>query len=112
MVASAGSAWTDLPSELRQAAAVAHDVPGRPRRRGILWADLMRRTFGIDVLECPRCGRRLRLIALIDEARVVERILRHLGLPTDRPEPRPARSPPSAVLDPESPLIPRFDATF
>jgi hypothetical protein len=37
--------------------------------------------LGIDVLECPRFGGRLRLIALIDNARVVERILRHLGTP-------------------------------
>jgi hypothetical protein len=27
------------------------------------WADLMRRAFDIDVLACPRCGGRLRLIA-------------------------------------------------
>jgi uncharacterized protein YbaR (Trm112 family) len=27
----------------------------------------MRRTFGFDVLACPRCGGRLRLIALIEE---------------------------------------------
>jgi hypothetical protein len=32
-------------------------------------------------------------------ARVVERILRHLGLPTDRPEPRPPRAPPLQVDD-------------
>lgn len=71
----------------------------------------LRRTFGLDVLACPRCGGRLQLIALIEHARVVERILRHPGLPTDRPEPRP-RAPPDAVLDPEPQLIPGFDATF
>jgi len=43
----------------------------------------MRRTFGLDVLACPRCGGRLRLIALIDEASVIQPILRHLGLPTE-----------------------------
>ena len=58
------------------------------------WADLMRRTFGFDVLACPRCGGRLRLIALIEEAAVIDRILRHLGLPTELPVPRPARAPP------------------
>ena len=51
-------------------------------------------SFGFDVLACPRCGGRLRLIALIEEAAVIERILRHLGLPTAIPEPRPARAPP------------------
>ena len=54
----------------------------------------MRRTFGFDVLACPRCGGRLRLIALIDEASVIERILRHLGLPMEVAEWRPSRAPP------------------
>jgi hypothetical protein len=54
----------------------------------------MQRTFGFDVLACPRCGGRLRLIALIDEAAVIGRILRHLGLPAQIPSPRPARAPP------------------
>ena len=68
---------------------------GRPRGAGgALWADLMRRSFGFDVLTCPRCGGRLRLIALIEEASVIQRIRRHLGLPTEIPDPRPARAPP------------------
>jgi uncharacterized protein YbaR (Trm112 family) len=54
----------------------------------------MARTFGLDVLACPRCGGRLRLIALIEEAAVIGRILRHLGVPTEIPAPRPARAPP------------------
>ena len=57
----------------------------------------MRRSFGIDTLACPRCGGRLRLIALIDEASVIERILRHLRLPTEVPTPRPGRAPPLFV---------------
>jgi putative transposase len=53
-----------------------------PSRPGAYqWAELMRRTFGLDVLACPRCGGRLRLVALIEQAAVVQRILRHLGLP-------------------------------
>ena len=43
---------------------------------GSRWADLMRRAFNFDVLACPRCGGRLRLIALIDESAVTQRILR------------------------------------
>jgi hypothetical protein len=46
------------------------------------------------VLACPQCGGRLRLIALIEEAAVIGRILRHLGVPTEIPAPRPARAPP------------------
>lgn len=51
-------------------------------------------SFGFDVLACPRCAGRLRLIALIEQASVIQRILRHLGLPTEIPTPLPARSPP------------------
>ena len=54
----------------------------------------MARTFGVDVLACPRCGGRRRLVALIDQAAVIDRILRHLGLPTEIPAARPARAPP------------------
>ena len=61
---------------------------------GSRWANLMRRAFGFDVLACPRCGGRLRLIALLDASVVTERILRHLGLPAEVPQARPARAPP------------------
>ncbi len=59
-----------------------------------LWADLMRRSFGIDTLACSRCGGRFALIAVIEEASVIGRILRHLGLPAAVPTPRASRAPP------------------
>ena len=58
------------------------------------WAALMRRAFGFDVLACPRCGHGMRLIALLEQAEVIRRILRHLGEPTEVPPPAPARAPP------------------
>ena len=54
----------------------------------------MRRAFGFDVLACPRCGRGMRLIALIEQPEVIRRILRHLGEPTEVPPPATARAPP------------------
>lgn len=66
--------------------------PTAPRRRQ--WAELMRRSFGFDVLACERCGGRFRLIALIQQAEVIRRILTHLGLPAEVPMPRHTRSPP------------------
>lgn len=65
----------------------------RPRSN-LLWAQLMQRSFGFDVLACARCGGRLTLIALIEEPRVIRRILGHLGLPTEVPAARPSRAPP------------------
>ena len=64
---------------------------------GRLWADLMQRTFGFDVLACPRCGGRLRLVALIEQAAIIARILKHLGVPTDVPDPCAARAPPLPI---------------
>ena len=66
-------------------------LPGPAGRR---WADLMRRAFDVDVLACPRCGGRLRLVALLETSPVTARILRHLGLPSEVPAARPARAPP------------------
>lgn len=39
------------------------------------WAALMRVTFDLDVLTCPRCGARMRHVATVLEARVARRIL-------------------------------------
>jgi hypothetical protein len=73
------------------------------RARGPCWAALMKRTFGFDVLDCPRCGGRLRLIALVEEAAVIGRILGHLGVPTDLPVARAARAPPLVAAGGEVP---------
>jgi hypothetical protein len=62
--------------------------------RNYRWAELMRRSLGLDVLACPRCGGCLRLIVLVEAPPVIQRILRHCGLPVDLPEVRPARAPP------------------
>jgi hypothetical protein len=50
-------------------------------------------------------------MALIEQTQIVERILRHLGLPTDRPEPRPPRAPPLRGDDPYQ-FDPPADAAF
>jgi uncharacterized protein YbaR (Trm112 family) len=74
---------------------------GRRRARAQCWASLMERTFGLDVLACPRCRGRLRPIALIEEAAVIERILRHLGVPTEIPALRSGHAPPLRVGAPD-----------
>jgi len=45
-------------------------------------------------MACLECGGRMKLIAMIEQPEVIEKILSHLGLPTDPPRPRPARAPP------------------
>ena len=86
----------------REAAALAPcvedvaEVPDVPRRRSPYrpWAELLRRTFGFDVLSCPRCEGRMRLLAMVTESKSVARYLRALGEPTDAPPQAPARGPP------------------
>jgi ribosomal protein S27E len=67
------------------------------RPRNTTWAELMRRTFGYDMMACLECGGRMRLIAMIEEPAVIAKILDHLGLPTKPPVARPARSPPEPL---------------
>jgi uncharacterized protein YbaR (Trm112 family) len=53
---------------------------------------MMRRVFDLDVLVCPRCGGRMSVIATTEAKAVVQKILRHLSLPTDRRRPSPLSS--------------------
>ena len=61
------------------------------------WADLLKKVFAIDVLACPECGGRLRLIAFIAESAVAKRILDHLGLGSTGPPLAAARGEPDRV---------------
>lgn len=72
--------------------AATNATPARSRR--VPWAELLRRVHEVDVLCCPSCHGRLRLIAAISDPSVVRQILAHLGLPTDRPAVALARAPP------------------
>jgi hypothetical protein len=56
------------------------------RARNYAWAQLMARVFELDVLACPRCGGRMRMLAAIDSPDVIRKILSCLGIPT-RPPP-------------------------
>ena len=67
------------------------------------WAELMKRAFEIDVLQCPGCDAeewlknhqgKLKLKAFVIEAHNIERLLRHLGEPLEPPKRSPARDPP------------------
>jgi hypothetical protein len=57
------------------------------------WAPLLRRTFAVDVQECPKCHGRLRLIAAIVDPPVARAILTSLGIPTSAPVLTRARDP-------------------
>jgi hypothetical protein len=71
--------------------AIVHSEPTpRVSERNYTWAQLMKRVFSVDVLQCDRCGGRMKIIAAIEHPDVIEKILRCLGLPS--------RAPPTATV--------------
>lgn len=57
------------------------------------WAHLLRRSHDIDVLSCPMCHGRLRLMAVLRDKVQVRRVLRHFAKPTEPPPMAKARDP-------------------
>jgi hypothetical protein len=57
-------------------------------------SELLKRTFDFDVLSCPSCNGRMKLLALVTDSKGSARYLRALGEPTDVPRRSPSRGPP------------------
>jgi hypothetical protein len=63
------------------------------KSRYIPWAELLRRTFGFEIV-CSKCHSQLRLIALIKTEDIAKKILTAMHLPANVPQLHPARPPP------------------
>ena len=75
------------------------DGPDDPtRQRRLDWACLLKRSFGVDALQCPTCHGRMELIATIEDRDLAMKILSHLGLPTRAPPRPPPWRPPQTTL--------------
>ena len=68
-------------------------------RRNYSWAQLMKRVFAIDVLQCDRCGGVMRIIAAIHPPDTTRKILDCLGLPSRAPPLTPAVREPASLFD-------------
>jgi mono/diheme cytochrome c family protein len=70
---------------------------GRRRggRRRYSWAELLQRTFGIEVLVCPKCCGVRRVLAAIHDPASIARVLGAMGLSSAVPEQAGCRSPPA-----------------
>ena len=64
------------------------------------WRDLILQVWHTDPLICPKCQHQMRVIAVIDQRQVVEKILHHLGQWNGTPILAPARAPPEANAGP------------
>ena len=73
-------------------------VPCPENERGVRpdasWASLMKYSFGLDVLSCPRCGERLQFVEVLRDREKVRELLERLALWTDPLPLQPARGPP------------------
>jgi hypothetical protein len=81
----------EAPSGIEEVGEVA---PSAAKRA---WARLIKQVYEVDPLVCTQCGGLMRVIALIEQPEIIEKILAHLGL-----WPAPSHSPPDAV--PAAPL--------
>jgi hypothetical protein len=64
------------------------------QKKNIPWARLLARVFNIDVATCIKCGGNMKIIAAIEDPKVIRKILEHMGLATTPPPLYPARGPP------------------
>jgi len=70
----------------------------KPRRiPSAKWRELIKKVWEADPLLCPKCQKEMRIVSLIDDREVIERILRHLGLWAQGVRVSPARAPPEIV---------------
>jgi hypothetical protein len=84
-----------VPAPTAPTAPASADDKGKPagKSRYIPWAELLRRTFGFEIV-CQKCQSPLRLIALIKNEDIAKKILTAMHLPSEAPELHPARPPP------------------
>ena len=68
--------------------------------RNYTWAELMKRVWALDVLECPRCHERLRILAAIHPPDATRKILECLGLSSRAPPVAPAVGEFATRIDP------------
>ena len=44
------------------------------------WRELIKKVWEVDPLLCPQCHHEMRIVSLINDAQIIERILRHVGM--------------------------------
>ena len=82
----------------------------QPRRiPSAKWRELIKKVWEADPLLCPKCRKEMRIVSLINERDVIERILRHMGLWEQGVRVLPARAPPEVA---EWVIEPCYDDPF
>ena len=84
---------------LRETTHVGEPPTSSSSQAKMSWAKLLNRVFKIDVTRCQFCRGEIKIVAAILEKKAVEKILNHLGLPTEPPIIHLARPPPQTEFD-------------
>ncbi len=98
-----------VPTAAMQALDGAEVVAARAK---LSWARLIHKVYEVDPLICAKCGTPMHVIALIDDATVIRRILEHLGLWAPRKPQRNQRAPPADEKGIDGPKPPLQEWTY
>jgi hypothetical protein len=88
---------------LRKKAGTDDQVPAlivSPRAFRKNWARLIQKIYNVNPLLCPKCSGPMRIISLIDDAKIIKKILKHLDLWDVKRKPPPCANgpPPEAFI--------------
>lgn len=96
-VLASASPWRSriAPKPPKEAAAATGEPQTPKRASGYRpWAELLARTFGVDVLACPKCQGRMKLLAMVKDPASIARYLAAVGEATEVPRRSENRGPP------------------
>jgi hypothetical protein len=96
-VLASASAWRSrvTPKPPPEAAAATGESETPKRAAGYRpWAKLLAHTFGVDLLVCPKCQGRLKLLAMVTDPASIARYLAAVGEATEVPRRSENRGPP------------------
>jgi Putative transposase/FtsX-like permease family len=94
-VLAPASPWRSRLAPPPPQAADASARPDRPAHAGTYrpWAELLARTYAVDVLVCPTCQGRMKLLGLVKAPASIARYLATVGEATEVPRRLPGRGP-------------------
>jgi len=71
---------------------------GPPTPARLRWAAMLRKVYEVDPLLCPKCGAEMKIVAFIDDADVIRKILGHLGISSSSGLDPPLAAPPTPTV--------------
>ncbi|MCK4621734.1 MAG: hypothetical protein KAT62_05905 [Desulfuromonadales bacterium] len=60
------------------------------------WRECIKKVWEVDPLECPKCGAEMKIVSFINDAPVIEKILKQLRL---RHTEHPGKPPPESIYE-------------